>query len=125
MGELACNLPALPVTAVLALPNLHIIADASGGLHVMNSSGSQVSRIVWTRQVHYVTAHSLQLMHQRLLPEYVQHSWRLRPINCGLQLSVAVALCFIPSSETSDLPHAGHHPPCLIGHCTLWHLIYW
>jgi hypothetical protein len=45
MGELACNLPALPVTAGLALPNLHIIADASGGLHVMDSSGSQVSYV--------------------------------------------------------------------------------
>jgi hypothetical protein len=47
MGELACNLPAPPVAAVLALTDLHVIADAFGGLHVMDSSGSQVKQNLW------------------------------------------------------------------------------
>jgi hypothetical protein len=55
----------------------------------------------------------------------MQHSWRLRPINCGLQLSAAVALCFIPSNGTSNVPHAGHYPLCLVQQCMARHLIYW
>ena len=123
MGELACNLPALAVTAVLALPNLHIIADASGGLHILDSRGSQVSHAACSLQMHYVTARCLHCPVNILLPQYVQHSWRLRPINCGSRLSVAVALCFIPSSGTSNGPHTGHHSPCFIESCTVWHLI--
>lgn len=42
MGDLACNLPAPPVAAVEALPNLYVIADASGGLSVLDASGGQV-----------------------------------------------------------------------------------
>ena len=39
----------------------------------------------------------------------LQHSWRVRPTRSGSQLSVAVALCFVPA-RTTDTQHAGGVP---------------
>lgn len=43
LGELACELPAPPVAAVELSHKLHVIADASGGLSLLDTSSSQPS----------------------------------------------------------------------------------
>lgn len=42
LGELTCDLPAPPVATVETLANLHVIADAWGGLSLLDTRGDQV-----------------------------------------------------------------------------------